>query len=113
MNIVFKKIISRTYKPALEKFLSKKRIYRYGNIRLEIPPEVFHPGFFSSTLILLQYIIKLELKEKKMLELGAGSGLISMIAAEKNADVVATDINHIAIKYLHRNSRQNNIELTI
>lgn len=113
MNTIFKKIVARTYKPVLEKYLSKKRIYRYGDTRLEIPPEVFHPGFFSSTQLLLQYITKLSLKGKKFLELGAGSGLISMVATNKGANVLATDVNPVAIEYLHINSKQNNVKFEI
>lgn len=113
MRSAIKNIVSHTYKPLLEKYLSKKRIYKYGDIRLEIPPEVFHPGFFSSTQLLLQYILELPLKEKKILELGAGSGLISMVAAGKGAKVIAIDINPIAVEYLEANSKQNNIQFEI
>lgn len=113
MNTIIKNIVARTYKPVLEKYLSKKRIYKYKDIRLEIPPEVFHPGFFSSSLLLLEYILKLQLKEKSLLELGAGSGLLSMVASKKKAYVTATDINPIAIEYLETNSHQNDLQVEI
>src|SRR5687767_14368333 len=110
MRTMLKHIVSRTYKPWLVKYLSKTRIYRYGSIKLEIPPDVFHPGFFFSTHLLLQYITGLPLKEKKLLELGAGSGLISTYAARKGACVTATDINPVAIKYLRNNSIGNKVD---
>ncbi len=113
MKAVLKNIVGRTYKPFLEKYLSKKRVYTYGDIRLEIPPEVFHPGFFTSTQFLLQYIKELSLRGKKFLELGAGSGLISMFAAKQSANVTATDINPVAIEYLKINSIANNAEINI
>jgi release factor glutamine methyltransferase len=105
--------VANTYKPLLVKYLSKTRVYRYNDIRLEIPPQVFHPGFFSSTLLLLQYVKQFQLKNKCLLELGAGSGLISIQAAKEGAVVTATDINPIAIEYLHSNSIHNNITLEI
>ncbi len=113
MKTAIKKIVSRTYKPFLEKYLSKKRIYTHGGIRLEIPPEVFHPGFFTSTQFLFQYIRKLELKNKNFLELGAGNGLISIYATKHKAKVTATDINPVAIEYLQGNSQANKVQLSI
>jgi len=63
--------------------------------------------------MLLQYINRLSLQSQRLLELGAGSGLISIHATKQGAVVTATDINHIAIKYLHSNSLQNNVHLEI
>jgi release factor glutamine methyltransferase len=113
MKTALKNIVAHTYKPFLEKYLSKKRIYTYRNISLQIPPEVFHPGFFTSTLFLLQYIKNLQLQGKKFLEPGAGNGLISIYAAKHRAKVTATDINPVALEYLKINSIENNAELNI
>ena len=88
-------------------------MYQYDGIRLEIPPQVFHPGFFFSTRLLLNYIRQLPLKNKTFLEPGCGSGLISLYAAKEGALVTATDINLVAIEYLKKNSLRNNIALTI
>jgi release factor glutamine methyltransferase len=100
LNTILKHIIARTYKPLLSKYLSRIRNYSYGDIQLQIAPQVFHPGFFSSTRLLLNYISALPLKGKKFLELGAGSGLISIYAAKNKAHVTATDINPVAIEFL-------------
>ena len=53
--------------------------------------------------------MRLSLENKRLLELGAGSGLIAIQAAKQGAVVTATDINPIAVKYLHSNSAQNNV----
>lgn len=106
-------LVSRTCRPLLLRYLSKTRHYRYKNIRLDISPEVFHPGFFFSTQLLLQYITHLPLKGLSFLELGCGSGLISIVAAKKGANVMATDINSTAIDFLRRNAVLNNVELNI
>lgn len=113
MRAVVKYIVAKTYKPLLVRYLSKTRWYSYKGINLEIPPGVFHPGFFFSTKFLLQYISRQELKEKTVLELGAGSGLISLYAARQGAFVTATDINPEAIKYLKVNSQINEVEVEI
>ena len=113
MRAVLKHIVARTYKPLLEKYLSKTRTYQYEDIRLEIAPEVFHPGFFFSTHVLLKHLKKLSLDNMLFLELGCGSGLISIYAAKKGAIVTATDINKIALQLLAKNSRFNNTALRI
>ena len=97
----------------LVKYLSKKRIYTYEGIRLEIAPEVFHPGFFFRTKLLFQYIKKIPLQGKIFLELGCGSGLISIMAAKQGAVVTATDINPIAIDFLKGNSMRNNVKIEL
>jgi release factor glutamine methyltransferase len=113
MNTTIRHIVSRTYKPLLVKYLSKTRIYRYKDIRLEIPPDVFHPGFFFSTQLLLQYISKLPLHGKKFLELGCGSGLIAISVAKKGALVTASDINPLAVEYLKKNCSKNKVKMEI
>ena len=83
MKAAIKHIVAHTYKPLLEKYLSRTRIYKYEDIRLEIAPQVFHPGFFFSTDILLNYLKKFPFADKNFFEPGCGSGLISVYAAKK------------------------------
>jgi release factor glutamine methyltransferase len=113
MRKLLRYIVGRTYKPLLVKYLSGTTTYTYKNIRLQISPGVFHPGFFFSTKLLLKYISTISLAKKTFLELGAGSGLISIYAAQKGAHVTATDINHIAISGLKKNSHQNKTPINI
>lgn len=113
MRNVLKYIVSRTYKPLLVKYLSGTRTYVYKRISLEVPPEVFHPGFFFSTKMLLHYISKQPLAKKSFLELGAGSGLIAIYASRRGADVTASDINPIAIAALKKNRILNKADFII
>jgi release factor glutamine methyltransferase len=113
LSAAVKYIVGSTWQPFLRKYLSKTRKYRYKNIRLQVPSSVFHPGFFFSTHLLLEQIKGTELKNKKLLEPGAGSGLISIYAAQKGAIVTATDINPVAVECLKENSRENNVHIEI
>lgn len=113
MRNIVKYIISNTYKPLLVKYLSLPRTYSYNGLRLTIPPEVFHPGFFHSTKLLLRYLRHKQLEQKSFLELGAGSGLISMWAVQKGAIVTATDINSIAVEFLEKNANSNKLNFSI
>ena len=113
MSTAVKYIVGSTWQPLLRKYLSKKRRYRYKNIRIQVPSSVFHPGFFFSTHLLLDQIKEQPLKNKKLLEPGAASGLISIYAAQKGAMVTATDINPVAVECLRENSRENNVHIDI
>jgi release factor glutamine methyltransferase len=110
---IIKYTVSKTAKPFIAKYLSKERKFAYKEITLLIPPQVFHPAFFFSTKVLLKYILQLNLKHRKFLELGAGSGLIAFTAAKKGAMVTATDINKIAVEYLQKNNKLNHLETEI
>lgn len=111
MRGVVKYIVNTTYKPLLAKYLSKTRTYCYKGIRLEVPSQVFHPGFFFSTKLLLHFVSKQNLRGKRLLEIGAGSGLLSIYAAKKGASVVASDINPVSVKCLKINAAENGIEM--
>jgi release factor glutamine methyltransferase len=113
MKTTLKYIVGATWQPLLRKYLSRTRTYHYKNIRLQVPSSVFHPGFFFSTHLLLDQIKKLSLKNKKLLEPGAGSGLISVYAAQHGATVTATDINPVAVECLKENSEKNKVQINI
>lgn len=113
MQTLIKYLISTTYKPLLVKYLSSNRQFTSNGISLQVPPEVFHPGFFFSTKLLLRAILKLPLRNRSFLELGAGSGFLSMMAEKRGAIATATDINPVAIEYLHKNKLHNNSSIRI
>jgi release factor glutamine methyltransferase len=113
MRKLVKHIVGSTYRPLLVRYLSKTRTYSCKGITLQIPPDVFHPGFFSSTGLLLRYIMKDALSEKTVLELGAGSGLLSIYAARKGAAVVATDISPAATECVRSNALENRVEIQV
>lgn len=101
------------YKPLLEKHLSVSRTYVYKGIMLQIPPGVFHPKYFFSTKLLLHYILHFSLQGKTFLELGAGSGLLSLMAVRRGATVTATDINPVAVECLKKNAVINHQQIRI
>jgi len=108
-----KKILFKILYPLSKIYLSKERNHTYKDITVKVLPGVFHPGLFFSTKILLKYLESIELKDKTLLELGAGTGLISIFAANQNAKVTATDINSSAIKNIKLNAEMNSVELKV
>lgn len=106
-------LVEKLITPVLLRYLAKDRFYRYSDVKLKIPAGVFHPGFFFSTKVMLRYLKSLNLKGKSVLELGAGSGLISIFAARQEAIVTSSDISLQAVENLRRNAAQNRVDLTI
>jgi len=94
-------------------YTAKERKYSYKGINIIVKPGVFHPGLFFSTKILLNFIEGLELKDQSFLELGAGSGIISIYAAQKGAQVTTTDISKIAVDNIINNVKKNDVEVEI
>jgi release factor glutamine methyltransferase len=106
-------VTGRFYRPLLVRYLARERRYTYKGIRVDVAPGVFHPGFFFSTKFLLRFLARQPLQDRSFLELGAGSGLISLFAASRGAVVTATDINPVAVSCLQKNSSLNSTSLEI
>lgn len=113
MRNLIKKITHPFLKLGLKLYYYKPRIFCYDSICIKVHPAVFPPHLTLSTKILLDFITSFELKEKSLLELGCGSGIISLLATKKGAKVFATDINIKALSYLEKNAFKNQLQLTI
>jgi len=92
-------------------YYRKPRPYSYKGITVRVHPEVFPPHLTISTRIFLDYISLFEFNEKRVLELGCGSGIISLYAKQKGATVTASDINETALSYLEDASENNNLPI--
>jgi release factor glutamine methyltransferase len=108
-----KYLLTKLGQPLIRKYLLHTRVYGYEGIRLEIPAGVFHPGLFFSTRLMIRHLKKEEMHGKSFLELGAGSGLIALLAAKRGAVSTATDINQLALHHLRKNSFNNRIPVQI
>ena len=107
---VIKKILNGFHpilKPLSRWYLSKPRKYSYHGVEVNVLPGVFHPGLFFSTKVLLGYLKTRNLVDKSLLELGAGSGLISIYCSRRGARVVASDISQTALRGLDENVKRN------
>lgn len=99
--------------PVLRRYLAKPRPYRGHGLALTIEPGLFHPGFFFSTDALIQYLADFDLSNAKFLELGAGSGVISLWAARRGAVVTSTDIQPAFAAPLARHAAAHGVSLDI
>lgn len=110
---LLKSIAFRILYPATEKYLSKERNYSYKSITVTVFPGVFHPGFFFSTKLLLKYFENIDLRGKYILELGAGTGLISIFTANKGGYVTASDISLTSIYNIEKNVKMTNANVEV
>ena len=78
---------------------------RMGKFEIETDDLVYIPS--DDTFLLAE---NLEIKEgQSVLEIGTGSGLVSMYASLLSDDVTATDINYNALELAEKNFKLNNI----
>ena len=107
------KLINTFYKPILQQYLKKDRTYKKFGLTLSVPSGVFHPAFFGTTLFLAKFITTLSLKNKTLLEVGCGAGLLSILAAKSGAVVTAIDINPKAVEATKTNNIQNSTNISV
>lgn len=113
MRNFIKKITHPFLKLGYEIYYHKPRTFCYDSICIKVHPDVFPPQLTISTKILLDFVKEIELENKSFLELGCGSGIISLFVAKKGAKVTATDINTTAMEFLYDNAQKNNLNLEI
>ena len=112
MTGLFRKIL-RPVPHLIRWYLSKTRSYQYQDLFVDIIPGVFHPGLFFSTKMMLQFAEKQSFQGATLLEIGAGTGIISLLAAKMGAKVTATDISQLAIENIRLNAGKNHLSLNI
>ena len=82
----------------------------YNGLTLEVPKGVYYPD--EDTILLAETIQQLFIKNKAVLEIGCGSGIVSILPAQDNT-VTALDINEDAVKATEENAKANSVEIKV
>lgn len=90
-------------------YVRQNRPFRYAGLRLDIPPGVFHPGIYFSTPIFLDFLQRVDFHDKTLLDVGTGSGILALFAAQKGARVTAIDIHPQAVDTTRHNAQTNGL----
>lgn len=109
----FRNFLRKQISPFLQKawkwYNSRSHSYHFRDLTIIIPPTVFHPALFFSTQYFIRFLDKQAIEDKTVWEIGAGSGLISLLCAQRGAQVTASDISFEAVNGLIANVQRNNI----
>jgi release factor glutamine methyltransferase len=82
-----------------------------AGFRLDVGPTVFHPRYFLTSEFFASVIDRLDLKGKRVADVGTGSGVLALAAARAGAETVtAIDINPNAVLTTAENARANEVE---
>jgi methylase of polypeptide subunit release factors len=86
----------------------RTRITHASGFRLTVRPTVFHPRYFLSSECFAEFISRLDLTGKRVLDVGTGSGILALAAARAGAEnVIAADVNPNAALTVAENARAN------
>jgi release factor glutamine methyltransferase len=81
-----------------------------AGFRFVVPPTVFHPRYFLTGEYFAGFIANLELRGRRVADVGTGSGILALAAARAGAsEVYALDINPNAAWAASENARLNGL----
>jgi release factor glutamine methyltransferase len=84
------------------------RVSRAAGFRLVVPPTVFHPSYFVTSKFFAGFIGGLDLRGKRVADVGTGSGILALAAARAGAaHVTAIDVNPNAARAAAENAAAN------
>ena len=109
MTLISAGMIRKLTQPLLFRFWLKRgtrlpSTFRIGWTDLRIDPGVFHPKYFGSSLIFARFVESLDLRSRRFLDMGTGSGIIGLFAARGGAEVTSVDINADAVRCARDNA---------
>jgi len=82
---------------------SNEKSFHYNSLKINLHYEVYEPS--EDTFLLLDSIIVEN--DQNILEIGAGTGIISLVCAQKGAQVICSDVNPYAIETINKNIKEN------
>ncbi|HKK38048.1 MAG TPA: methyltransferase [Cryomorphaceae bacterium] len=82
-------------------------------MNLSVFPGIFHPGWFVTSVMLLEQVETLDLSGKRILEMGCGAGVLACRAAQLGADSYASDISRVACNNAGKNILANNLDVDV
>ena len=85
--------------------------FYHDGIELDVPEMVYYPR--EDSLLIAKVLENTDVKGKTVLEIGCGSGFLSVLLAKKGASVTAVDISEEAVETTKTNAETNGTKITI
>ena len=85
--------------------------FSFNSMELEVPEGVYYPA--EDSFLLADAVEALEMKGKNVLDMGCGSGFLSLLCASKGAHVMAVDITEEAVETAKANAQANGFKVNI
>lgn len=84
-------------------------MFYYKNLKISCPENVYPP--MEDSILMATVLNSQNLTEKDVLEIGCGSGFLSILAAKSNSRVTAVDKNPLAIETTLKNAKRNGVKV--
>ncbi len=101
------------YRPYTAWWMSRPRTSRLRGLRIAVPVGVFPPKLFFSTMLVCRTVSRMALSGRTFLEVGCGSGAVSLVAARRGARVTAIDISRAACEATRANATRNRLAVEV
>lgn len=77
------------------------------------PGRAFGSGHHATTVLCLELLDGLELRGRRVADVGCGSGVLAIAAARRGAEVVAVDLDAVAVAVTRENAVANGVHLDV
>ncbi len=84
--------------------------FYHNGIVLDVPSSVYYPR--EDSLLLAKVLKKDGLEGRNVLEMGCGSGFLSIVMAKNKAKVTAVDISKGSVDATRKNAEKNGVQIT-
>ena len=101
------------YRPYTKWWMTRPRTVRFRGLRIVVPVGVFPPKLFLSTMLVCRTVAGMNLSGRSLLEIGCGSGAVSLVAARQGATVTAMDISPLACQATRANASANALSVEV
>lgn len=107
MQSLYRTYYHYIYRPLVTIYLKTDSSTTLHGFKLKVFKEVFHPQFFFSSKYFYDFLNSKTVSGKQFLEIGCGSGILSLLALRKGAYVTAIDVDPKAVENTQLNVEAN------